>query len=189
VTVEAFSAEDSEHRWVVSSEHANGKSHPLQTWLAQTQEIQTWRDPGESDISSQDYNVVFEFSRGTRSEELSATRIEQRHFVRPLVASDWQLQVQRPCVTRNLQWQLTSLGWAYSAYRRTITQIENHNRRSLDLRPISHPEPSCYREDEGRRCSKPNLSTPPIHCLLAKLCELLKARAAGAEMIEPTIRF
>jgi hypothetical protein len=52
-----------------------------------------------------------------------------------------------------------------------------------------HPKPSRYRKKENRRRRKPNLSTPPIHCLLAKLCELLKARAAGAEMIEPTIRF
>ena len=133
--------------------------------------------------------MVFEFSRGTRAEKFSSTRIVQRYLVLPLVASDWQLQVQGLCVTRNLQWRLTSFGWVFSAYRRTTTQIENHNRRSLRRRPRSYPEPSRYCEDENRRRSKPNLSTPPIHGLLTKLCELLKARAAGAEMIEPTIRF
>jgi hypothetical protein len=91
--MEAFSAEDSEHRWFVSSEHANGKSHPFQASLAQAEEIRTGRDAGEIDVSLQNHNVIFEFSRGTRAKKFSATRIEQRYIVRPLVASDWQLQV------------------------------------------------------------------------------------------------
>jgi hypothetical protein len=79
--------------------------------------------------------------------------------------------------------------WVFSAHCRTTAQIENDDRRSLHLWPSSYPEPSHYRKKENRRRRKPNLSTPPIHCLLAKVCELSKAWAAGAEMIEPTIRF
>jgi len=59
----------------------------------------------------------------------------------------------------------------------------------LHLRTRSHPEPPRYRKDENRRRGEPNLSTPSIHCLLTELGELLKARAAKAEVIEPTIRF
>ena len=92
--MKAFSARDFEHCWVVTSEHANRKSHPLHASLAQAEEIRTRRDASEIDVSSQDHNVIFEFSRGTRAEKFSATRIEQRYIVRPLVASDWQLQVQ-----------------------------------------------------------------------------------------------
>jgi hypothetical protein len=188
-TTKVFSARDSEHCWVVTSQHANRKSHPLQASLAQAEEIRTGRDASEINVGSQYYNAIFEFSRGTRAEQFSATRIEQRYIVRPLVASDWQLQVQALCVTRSLQWRLTSLGWVFSACCRTTTQIENHNHGSLHLRSSSHPEPSRYRKDENRRRGKPNLNTPSIHCLLTELGELLKARAAGAEVIEPTIRF
>ncbi len=39
VTMEEFSAEDSEHRWVVTSEDANGKSLPFQAGLPQAEEI------------------------------------------------------------------------------------------------------------------------------------------------------
>ena len=74
--MEAFSAKDSEHRWVVTSEHANGKSHPFQAWLAQAEEIRTRRNAGEIDISSQYHNVIFEFSGGTRAEKFGAIRIE-----------------------------------------------------------------------------------------------------------------
>jgi len=102
VTTKAFSARDSEQSWNVASEHANTKSHPFQTALAQAEEIRTRRDTGEIDISSQDHNVVFEFSRGTRAEKFGAIRIEQGYIVCPLVASDWQLQVQSLCVPWNL---------------------------------------------------------------------------------------
>jgi hypothetical protein len=61
--------------------------------VAQTDKIRSWRNAGEVDIDSQDHNVVFEFSRGTPAEKFSATRIEERYIVRPLVASNWQLQV------------------------------------------------------------------------------------------------
>jgi hypothetical protein len=40
---------------------------------------------------------VIELSRGTQAEKLIATRIEQRYIVRPLGASDWQIQVQTSC--------------------------------------------------------------------------------------------
>jgi len=133
--------------------------------------------------------VVFEFSRGARAEEFSATRIEQRHFIRPYVAPDWQLRVESLGGTRNLQWQLIDLGWVFSANRRTVAQIEKHNHRSLCRRPRSYPEPSRYRENEHSRRSQPNLGTAPFNCLLTELCEVLKARAAGAEVIQPTIRF
>ena len=83
VTTKVFSARVSQHCWNVASEHTNRKSHPLQASLAQTEEIRTRRDVGEIDISSQDHNVVFEFSHGTPAEKLSATRIEQRYIVRP----------------------------------------------------------------------------------------------------------
>ena len=102
VTTKAFSARDSERCTNVASEHANGKSYPLQASLAQAEEIRTRRDAGEIDVGPQDHNVIFEYSRGTRAKKFSATRIEQRYIVRPLVASDWQLQVQALCVTRNL---------------------------------------------------------------------------------------
>ncbi len=102
VTMRECSARDSEHCWNVASEHANRKSHPFQAWLAQGEKIRTRRDAGEIDASPQDHNVIFEFSRGARAEQFSTARIEQRYIVRPLVASDWQLQVQTPCVTRNL---------------------------------------------------------------------------------------
>ena len=39
---------------------------------------------GEINVSSQDHNLIFEFSRGIRAEEFSATRIEQRYLVRLL---------------------------------------------------------------------------------------------------------
>jgi hypothetical protein len=39
---------------------------------------------GEINVSPQDHNLIFEFSRGTRAEEFSATRIEQRYLVTPL---------------------------------------------------------------------------------------------------------
>src|ERR1017187_4692321 len=100
--MKAFSARDSEHCWVVASEHANRKSHPFQAWLAQAEEIRTRRDTDEIDVSLKHHDVIFEFSRGTCTEKLSAVRIDERYIVRPLVASDWQLQVQIPCVTRNL---------------------------------------------------------------------------------------
>jgi len=45
------SAKDFRH-WVLTSEHANLKSHPLQAWPAQTEEIRTLRDAGEIDLSS-----------------------------------------------------------------------------------------------------------------------------------------
>ena len=59
--------------------------------------------------------MIFEFSRGTRAEEFSATRIEQRYVVRTLVASYWQIQVQSPCAPRNVQRRLTVLGRVFSA--------------------------------------------------------------------------
>jgi len=59
-----------------ASEHANRKSHPLQAWPAQAEEIRTRRDAGEIDVSPQDHNVIFEFSRGTRPEKFGATLIE-----------------------------------------------------------------------------------------------------------------
>src|ERR1035441_2444437 len=71
-----FSARDFEHCWVVASEHANRKAHPLRASLAQAEEVRTRRHAGEIDISSQDHNVVFKFSRGTPAEKFSATRIE-----------------------------------------------------------------------------------------------------------------
>jgi hypothetical protein len=71
-----FSARDFEHCWVVASEHANRKSHPLRASLAQAEEVRTRRHAGEIDISSQDHNVVFEFSHSTRAEKFSSTRIE-----------------------------------------------------------------------------------------------------------------
>jgi hypothetical protein len=57
-------------------EHANWKSRPVQARLSQTEEIRTRRDGREIDISSQNHNVIFEFGRGIRAENLSATRIE-----------------------------------------------------------------------------------------------------------------
>jgi hypothetical protein len=89
----AFSTRDSDRCLVVASKHANRKSHPFHAWLAQAEEIRTRRDACEIDVSPQDHNVIFEFSRRARAEKFSATRIEQRYIVRPLVASDWQLQV------------------------------------------------------------------------------------------------
>jgi len=59
-----------------NSEHANRKSHPLRASLAQAEEVRTRRHAGEIDISSQDHNVVFEFSHSTRAEKFSSTRIE-----------------------------------------------------------------------------------------------------------------
>ena len=102
MTVKAVSDRDFGDCCVAASEHANRKSHPFQASLAQSEEIRTRRNAGKIDVSSQDHNVIFEFSRGTRAEKFSATRIEQRYIVRPLVASDWQLQVQSLCVSRNL---------------------------------------------------------------------------------------
>gem|GEM_PF-4397392 len=133
------------------SEQPDRKPRPLKPWLSDSQEIRTRRDAAEIDISSQDHDVVFEFSRGTRVEKFGATWSEQRYIVRPLVASDWQLQVQSLCVTRNLERRLTRLRLGFSANCRSTTQIENHNRRSLHLRPRSHPEPSRYRNNENRR--------------------------------------
>ena len=72
----AFSTRDSDRCRVVASEHANRKSHPFQAWLAQAEEIRTRRDASEIDVSPQDHNVIFEFSRGTCTEEFSAVRIE-----------------------------------------------------------------------------------------------------------------
>ncbi|MGA8508381.1 MAG: hypothetical protein WB762_22460, partial [Candidatus Sulfotelmatobacter sp.] len=57
----------------------------------------------------QDNDVIFEFGRRTRPEKLRTSGIEQRYLVRPLVASDRQLQVQTPHAATNLQWRLTSL--------------------------------------------------------------------------------
>ena len=55
------------------------------------------------------------------------------------------------------------------------------------VRTQSHPANA---KKHHRSRGQPHLCPPPaIHCLLTKLCELLKARAAGAEMVEPTIRF
>ncbi len=71
-----FSARDFEHCSVVASEHANRKSHPLHASLAQAEEVRTRRHAGEIDISSQNHNVVFEFSHSTRAEKFSSTRIE-----------------------------------------------------------------------------------------------------------------
>src|SRR5580700_2147428 len=102
LTTKAFSSRYSEQSWNVASEHANRKSHPLRASLAQAEEIRTRRHAREINISSQDHNVVFEFSHSTGAEKFSATRIEQRDIVCPLVASNWQLQVQTPCITRNL---------------------------------------------------------------------------------------
>ena|ERR1019366_1505606 len=98
----ALSTRDSDRCRVVASEHANRKSHPFHAWLAQAEEIRTRRNASEIDVNPQHHNVIFEFSRGTCTEKLSAVRIDERYIVRPLVASDWQLQVQIPCVTRNL---------------------------------------------------------------------------------------
>jgi len=70
---EAFSARDSERCTNVASEHANGKSYPLQASLAQAEEIRTRRDASEIDVGSQYHNVIFEFTCGTRAEKV------QRH--------------------------------------------------------------------------------------------------------------
>jgi hypothetical protein len=102
MTVEAVSDKDFEDCCVALSEHANRKSHPFQASLAQADEIRTRRDASQIEAGSQYHNVIFEFGRGTRAEEFSATRIEQRYIVRPLLASDWQLQLQSLCVSRNL---------------------------------------------------------------------------------------
>src|SRR5271169_6252805 len=37
----------------------------------------------EINVSTQDRNLIFQFSRGTRAEEFSATRIEQHYLVTP----------------------------------------------------------------------------------------------------------
>jgi len=84
------------------SEQPDGKPRPLKPWLSNSKKIRTRRDAAEVDLSSQDRNVVFEFSRGTRAEKFGATWTEQRYIVRPLFASDWQFQVQSLCVPRNL---------------------------------------------------------------------------------------
>src|SRR6202041_1571414 len=88
--------------WGSHSEQPDRKPRPLKPWLSDSEEIRTWRDAAEIDICSQNHNVVFEFSRGTRAEKFGATWTEQRYIVGPLAASDWQLQVQSLCVTRNL---------------------------------------------------------------------------------------
>jgi len=88
--------------WGSHSEQPYRKPRPLKPRLSDSEEIRTRRDAAEIDIGSQDRSVVFEFSRGTRAEKFGATWTEQRYIVRPLVASDWQLQVQSLCVTRNL---------------------------------------------------------------------------------------
>lgn len=133
--------------------------------------------------------MIFEFSGATRARKFSAIRIDQCYLVRPLVASDWQLQGQALRATGNLYRRLTNIGRVFSSDCRTATQIENYNRRGLHLRTRSHPEPTRYRKDENRRRGKPNLSAPSIHCLLTESSELLKARTARAEVSEPTIRF
>jgi hypothetical protein len=84
------------------SKQPDRKPHPFKAGLPDSEVIRTRRDAGEIDVGAQDHNVIFEFRRGTRTEKFNACRIEQRYIVRPLVASDWQLQVQSPCLTRNV---------------------------------------------------------------------------------------
>jgi len=134
--------------------------------------------------------VVFEFSRSARAKKLSTTRIEQRYVVRALVASDWQVQGQTPCVTRNLQWRLTSIGGVFSAHCRTATKIEGHNGRGLSRWPISHPHPPCTCKKHHGSRSQPHLYLPPLTCrLYPNFTKFLEARAARAEMLQPRIGF
>jgi hypothetical protein len=84
------------------SEQSGGKPRPLKAWLSDGEEIGTRSDAAEVDVSSQHHDVILKFGRGTRAEKFSAAQIEQRDIVRPIVASDWQFQVQTPCVTRNV---------------------------------------------------------------------------------------
>lgn len=134
--------------------------------------------------------MIFEFGRGAGAEKLRAIPIEQRHIVRPLVASDWQLQCQTPCTTRNLQWQLTSFWPVFSSHRCPAPKIENHRCSRLPQRPTSQPDPSCHRNKHRRRNRDPCLdATPAARHLCPEFGEVSKARAAGAEMVEPRIGF
>ena len=53
-----------------------------------------------------------------------------------------------------------------------------------------HPQPSSPGQNQSRANDKPDLDpTPLADGLLTHLCEFLKARAAGTEMIQPLFNF